>query len=413
MKLPLLARALSPLLLIGGCLAMTPAASLAATAAWTSPDLDTWLYPNSTTHGNRELASTFAGGLSIDPETHEFAPLSQFESARIAAVATGFNTSAQIQTGLAPSRYQINSVTVTMSVFYSTGERIRYDGTANTRQELIDAILDDDNSNDLAQPMELYGIGFRGGYTGFGYGSPSPGLLTEAVKPYNSSTGYLIYPVVGAEDASGYVDVSNNLTGGFSATAPGNETDPFDVTPWAVGTTTLNQGDEVPDGALFTFSLNLDLAGVKQYVQSALSQGSLGFMVSTFHPATQFGTGGFNGFPQWSMKESLPFGGVPATLNVDYSILPDMAPGDYTGDGSVDGSDFLAWQRAFGKSVAPSGSGADGNANGIVDGPDLDVWKAHFGHPAPSVSAIPEPSAFLLASASFAGALRIRRRLAK
>lgn len=395
MMLPRYAR-LTPWL-VAACAALfvLPAGAHAATANWASPDLDTWLYPNSTTHGSRELASTFAGGLTLDPVTEEFEPLTQFEPARLATVATGFNTSAQIQSGLPLSRYQINSVTVTMSMYYPTGERIRYDGTANTRQEMIDAILGNGSANDVAQPIELYGVGFRGGYSGFGYGAPAAGKLTESIKPYTTAAGYLIYPVVGDEDSSGYVDVSNNLTGGFSETEPDHQTDPFDVTPWAVGQTTLNQGDEVPDGTLFTFSLNLDLAGVKQYVQSSLAQGSLDFMVSTFHPSTQFGTGGFNGFPQWSMKESAQFGGIPATLNVDYALLPESQPGDYNLDGVVDGGDFLVWQREFGQ----SGSNADGDGSGTVDAGDLAIWREHFGATASSsVSAIPEPSTLALGS---------------
>jgi carbonic anhydrase/acetyltransferase-like protein (isoleucine patch superfamily) len=63
------------------------------------------------------------------------------------------------------------------------------------------------------------------------------------------------------------------------------------------------------------------------------------------------------------------FSGLPVTT----------LPGDYDGNGAVDGADFLTWQRGIGLSAAPAGSGADGNGNGMIDDYDLGVWKANFG----------------------------------
>lgn len=59
---------------------------------------------------------------------------------------------------------------------------------------------------------------------------------------------------------------------------------------------------------------------------------------------------------------------------------PSTLPaGDYDGNGRVDGGDFLAWQRGFGGSTTPAGSGADGDASGAVDAGDLALWKEQFG----------------------------------
>ena len=71
-------------------------------------------------------------------------------------------------------------------------------------------------------------------------------------------------------------------------------------------------------------------------------------------------------------------------------------PGDYTSDGAVDGADFLAWQREFGLSATPVGSGADGNRDGAVDDGDLEVWSESF-----SASQAP---AFVTAPTSFEAA---------
>lgn len=94
--------------------------------------------------------------------------------------------------------------------------------------------------------------------------------------------------------------------------------------------------------------------------------------------------------------------------------------GDYDFDGSVDGVDFLHWQRAFG---ANSGVlTADGNANGAIDGGDLQVWAMNLGSSVFSAStrgiSIPEPGAvealrpivavlLVLSSRYFRGAARV------
>ena len=54
-------------------------------------------------------------------------------------------------------------------------------------------------------------------------------------------------------------------------------------------------------------------------------------------------------------------------------------PGDYDANGVVDGNDFLVWQRGYGQTAAPAGSGADGDGDGAIDADDLAIWKEHFG----------------------------------
>ncbi|BBO33798.1 choice-of-anchor Q domain-containing protein [Lacipirellula parvula] len=64
------------------------------------------------------------------------------------------------------------------------------------------------------------------------------------------------------------------------------------------------------------------------------------------------------------------------------------ASADFDGDGSIDGRDFLAWQRGFGI-VAPNAVKANGDADNDrdVDAADLAVWKSQFGAP-PTVVAV-------------------------
>jgi len=87
---------------------------------------------------------------------------------------------------------------------------------------------------------------------------------------------------------------------------------------------------------------------------------------------------------------------------------------DFNGDGVVDGSDFLTWQRGFGLAGQTDNSNGDANGDGVVNGADLAVWQSEFGTGAPllaATQAVPEPtsiSLFLLNLALILGRRRFR-----
>ncbi len=93
---------------------------------------------------------------------------------------------------------------------------------------------------------------------------------------------------------------------------------------------------------------------------------------------------------------------IPITINNgEIELVASFVPtADFSGDGDVDGGDFLQWQREFGNSVSTPGEGADGNGSGSVDAADLLVWEQQFGQPGSSIAAstVPEPSCLALAS---------------
>jgi hypothetical protein len=68
------------------------------------------------------------------------------------------------------------------------------------------------------------------------------------------------------------------------------------------------------------------------------------------------------------------------------SDLAPALPADFNGNGTVDGSDFLAWQCNFGKTGAIKADG-DANGDGNVNGTDLTAWKAGYGSVAASAAA--------------------------
>lgn len=101
-----------------------------------------------------------------------------------------------------------------------------------------------------------------------------------------------------------------------------------------------------------------------------------------------------------------------ADANYD-ALIRGPSFGDYNGDGNVDGTDFLVWQRTFGNTG--DSLAADGNGDGVVDAYDLTIWRETFGQAAQlsSVSAtayaVPEPTAALLAFMAASVGFFVRR----
>jgi len=378
--------------MISACMFLLPAGQTVARAeqaSWSAPHLDTWFYHNAFGGvGTRWTGPTWSGGFVLNSSGDEFEPHSAAAPSRHGMTLVAFNTATQIATGLQPSRYEIRSVTVTLTMQSSSGGLISYDPTPDTRAELLADFIS--NQYDAERPMELYGVGFRGGYTGYEFqnGTPGPPLLDEAPAtfPYlPNDGGYIAYPIV-ADTAQplSYIDVSNSITGGFSETAPGHFTLPFEVIPWAVGQTNLAPGALIPDNTTFTFQLDLDLPGVRPYVQQALASGALGFFFSSLHTTGEFGSGG--GYPQWYLKEFV--GGTPATLVIDYTILTTLS-GDYNSDGTVDAADYVTWRKGDNTATA------------------YETWRLHVGstsgsggfidqqNTSTSAIATPEPSTLI------------------
>jgi hypothetical protein len=239
-------------------------------------------------------------------------------------------------------------------------------------------------------------------------------LFEETTFNYTAS-GYIAYPIaVDPHGCCAYADVTNSLTGGFSATEADGSTEPFDPTPWAIGTMALVPGEAIVGDSAVTFELDLSSLAARQYIQSALATGSLGLMISSWHLTEEFGAGG--AYPSWYTQESGDSNLFPS-LAIEYELV-EALPGDFDGDGDVDGADLLLWQGELGAAVTP-GVGADGSGNGLVDGADLAIWSANFGRPesspiAAAGTSVPEPTAAGLAMvALLAGARLIRNATAR
>ncbi len=74
---------------------------------------------------------------------------------------------------------------------------------------------------------------------------------------------------------------------------------------------------------------------------------------------------------------------------------------DFDANSSVDGSDFLAWQRGFGKVVDVSLADGDANSDGQVNADDLAVWQTQYGQSTPPpLAAATDPGGAEIAAAT-------------
>lgn len=396
------------------CILLLWTASASATVAiWDEPTFDNWFHQSGNDAGKTE-PSTFTN----------YEPGAGFSQARSGTMLLAYSTAPTIPL-VAPNRYQLNRITVTIN-FVADGREVIYDPTPDLLANI------GNGTDDPGKPMELFGVGFGNNYdrfsfatggasTGWGENSPlySGGPLLQ--RTFN------VFPL--GDDGAGQLGNVFNSPGG-EGTFEFNEEEelelveitkqPWDAAPWATGLVAgVAPGDTVPARSDVTFNIDLNLPGVREYFQESLAIGQLGVFVASLHNASGF-HGGENVdidiFPAFMSKENifvtLDLEDAP-TLNIDYEILP--LPGDYDLSGVVDANDYQVWRQSLGLSVDPN-TGADGNGNGVVDAADYVVWRKAMPVPTGSglgmMQAVPEPATgwlFLVFGLLGAGGLRMHR----
>jgi hypothetical protein len=225
------------------------------------------------------LASDF--GLTRRSTASVFGALgngTDFDS-RDAQYLVGWSTTNRIPAGQGAKNYLVRRVRVTFTI--SSNPQYIYTGTLRDYR----SYLPTSDPRYVAPattncPVELFGAGFRDGYTAATYLQDDPWAT-------NGSTGYYASRIAYAAgfDTNGVlVDVSNNI--GDDGT---NEVvNPFEVAPFAVGqTTNALEGQLVPKNSQMTFDLNLDDPLIYGYVQNGLNNGNLSFIASCLIASSQ------------------------------------------------------------------------------------------------------------------------------
>jgi hypothetical protein len=180
------------------------------------------------------------------------------------------------------------------------------------------------------------------------------------------------------------------------------------------GMTFIDTGIAMTAGTVYHFKLEIDPPN-RSYKPS-LSDGVTSFVSQDFLSYRQQGNGISAVVSPWmhfakrftadNLSPSIGF----SVDNITISVPSTAQPGDFDGDGDVDGADFVAWQTNFPKATGATLAEGDADGDGDVDGADFVVWQTNFPFtPGPGAAPVPEPATMLVGLAGLAGLMLLRR----
>lgn len=293
---------------------VTSAVGLCTTSAQTNysltsgaPTMDKWMYPFAGGSGadggaKRSPASTFGavGETSFDERDAQF--------------FTAFDTKANVPSGLGSENYEVLSATFTLRISRpplqgDPGPGFIYDGTYDPIATYGSGGVPV-NDADLGRPLELYGAGYRNGFTSSTILEKTPFTSAPVQGPAKSIRN--IYATdfnLGASINGSPRDVSNNISEGFEAV------------PFAIGQIAEDELDSegMPlDDAVVTFTLNLANPDVVRYLQSSLNEGFVAFVATSLHTASQTGP---SAYPAYYTMENPVYD--PGQLQMQVQVVPE------------------------------------------------------------------------------------------
>jgi len=314
--------------------------AMGQTATLTPPTLDRWMYPFNSTPGTRPEASIFA---SINTPGFDD---------RDAQFLVGWDTGGTYATGLSAGSYTIVSAKV--HAWISQGDRFNYDPTPDPLASWYDAsdpqfVAD----TDAGRPLEVYGVGYRNGWT-----------LTGPNAFQETSTFASSAPIVPPAEGDRNV---------FAATydAAGTATDlsrqvrlKQASTAWGIGIAgSVAPGALVPVNTEFVFDLNVGDPAIQAYLQRSLAAGRINLMITSLQEA-QGGPGGgtSTAFAVFYTKENAlaQAFGYSASLELSVQVNACYANCDgSTGTPLLTAADFTCFLNKF--RAADASANCDGS----------------------------------------------------
>jgi hypothetical protein len=306
--------------------------------SWTSPSLDRWMYPFNATPGTRPTISTFGS----DPTSPQF-------DSRDGQFVLAFNTAPVVEGGLGVENYTITNAVLTVE--FANDRIVAYDPTPDPWQCFLapnDPRFVADA--DAGQPVELFGCGFRNGFSATNFLENSP----YSTPPNPLASGVRNAFALSFDNAGAAIDVSNNPRIGF------------DPLPFGIGQIVgLEAGELIPLRARMSFSVAVNQPQIQGYLREALNRGRLFLVLSSLTFVQQQG----GNFPAFYAKENpLVQSGQaqPASLLLTVQTGPTCVAADINCDGAVNGTDLTLLLSFWGTS-----GGGDINGDGFVNGSDL------------------------------------------
>ncbi|MCW5557415.1 MAG: hypothetical protein KIT22_06255 [Verrucomicrobiae bacterium] len=302
--------------------ALLTAAAAGFQADFPKPSGDRWMYPYNATPGTRPSApvfSTFGDESGVDTRHGQFLLV--------------WDTTNSVPAGQPARHYRLTRVQLTLIqrlegsfVNDSTADAFETWLPGNDPRAIPDA--------DPGWPIELFGAGFRNGFTADSFQEGSP-FGSASIGERNAYAA-------GFNAAREFVDVSNNV-GKTNALYP-----PFPTRAFSIGAiTNVAAGEPVPSDTPVTFDLNLEDPDVRGYLQQALSSGRLWLSVSWLG-----GSEGFAGtptYPDFATGDNLLFD--PPHLILEGELI---GPEDTDKDGLPDD-----WERLWLGGLESSGDDDD------------------------------------------------------
>lgn len=256
----------------------------AANATGILPIGDKYMYPfiddsPTSNEGKRDYGAAFGAYGNLDDPAFNF-------DDRDAQFFLDFSTTPLVPAGKGAVNYKVVSMTVSLVVENEGG--FRYDPTFDSLSTYLNQAAPDD----FGRPLELYGVGYRSGFTRSTFTADSPFQTSPSSSAVDPKGDWNRKRNAYAMDfnSSGLArDISNNVE------------EQFEVNPWAVADSpgyidrdtndyvqsSIQPGSLMPEGRVLRFQVDTSKPFIASYLQDALNAGRLHLMVSSLYDAQQ------------------------------------------------------------------------------------------------------------------------------